>query len=471
MNHAERQRVVQHLNTLEQRYPVDRWQVEGIHLWPVWKMKFFAEAFKAQNPLSGADRSPGSGRLLRWQAYLRAHIWRFRRRLPPADQLFVAEPVFRVEWQGESRNRFFDVMMDRGAARMLRVLLLETKPLRERRVYQRHRVADISDLLPAFLRPISVERDWVRLKATAGFADFLHDVQILFGWNEERLLRATKTSVRLVGAWYRLFRWALRQVKPREVFQLCYYNAPQYGLNLACREAGIRVSELQHGSQGHSHPAYHYTVQPAGGYSVLPDTFLCWDEPSVTDVLAWCEPGHHAQLFGNPWVDLLMQHEMPDNDAVMGKPLVVFTLQPLAEPVPPFLLDAVGVTAAQVQWWFRFHPRMSASEVAQVATLLAGRALDTVVHLELPQQSGPLPLLLRKASLHVSRYSGAVSEAALVGTRSLIVDPLGAATYSQLVAAGKATVAETTLSIVENIKCFVLDRDAQTVDSTITEIQ
>ncbi len=457
MNYADRQRVVHFLISLEQRYPVSMWQVRGIDIWPVWKMKLFAEAFRASND-PGLERevSQKPGKWARWALYVRAYLDKWGARLPVADKLFVAEPVFRVWWEGESRNRFFDVLMDRADAQGQSTLLAETKPLREQKqIYRDRRVIDISTLHLAFLHPVSVEQDWAQLRTGASFKNFLTDIEVFFGWNENRLKRATATSVRLIEAWRDLFKWLLARVRPTYVFQLCYYNSAQYGLNLACRERGIQVSELQHGSQGHSHPAYFFRVQPLGGYNILPHTFLCWDSSSHADLVAWCEPGHQAVVFGNPWIDLLSAYPMPEGYSSPIKPLVAYTLQPLAEPLPVFLLDAVVHTVNDVQWWFRFHPRMSAADVTKLKTLFDRYGLGNRVRLEEPEQAMPLPLLLRQAALHISRYSGSIAEAALVGTQSLLIDPIGATTFSRLIEEGKAFLALTSEDVVGKIRALV----------------
>ncbi|MEM6735080.1 MAG: hypothetical protein AAF620_03320 [Bacteroidota bacterium] len=53
MNYAKRKELINYLNHVEREYPVEHWVYNGIHIWPLLKMRIFNSFFHALNARPG----------------------------------------------------------------------------------------------------------------------------------------------------------------------------------------------------------------------------------------------------------------------------------------------------------------------------------------------------------------------------------------------------------------------------------
>jgi UDP-N-acetylglucosamine:LPS N-acetylglucosamine transferase len=87
-------------------------------------------------------------------------------------------------------------------------------------------------------------------------------------------------------------------------------------------------------------------------------------------------------------------------------------------------------------WILRLHPHMQWRR-EELLEVIQRERLGNCIH---PQTYEPLtlPETLAQASLHITRTSGTVIEAALMGVTTLILDSDGAKAYEQYISAGSA---------------------------------
>lgn len=256
---------------------------------------------------------------------------------------------------------------------------------------------------------------------------------------EEVLKNTLIKNVQGVLSWAALFEYFLKKSKAKYIFGLCYYNKEMLGMNLAAKRLDVVSIDMQHGSQGDLHFAYHFNNIPIEGYNILPEKFWVWDNASFKNIAKWTEnKNNFPVLGGNPWIEFLRDDfEAPNIYYDINKPMILFTLQPLKPIIDDYFLDVISLTCKKYNWWLRLHPRMTKEEVTGLNLKLDEFKTKGIVNIEDASRE-PLPLLLKECHLHVSKYSGSVAEAALMQIPSLIIDEIGVKSFEDLIESKEA---------------------------------
>ena len=227
----------------------------------------------------------------------------------------------------------------------------------------------------------------------------------------------------------RLFFFLLKKTKIRTVFFVCYYDDQSYGLTLAAKRLGIKTIDLQHGVQGKFHFAYSpFLFYPKNGYNVVPAEFWVWDERAHANIVNWKTPNHQPFISGNVW--LKYYTNLPNGCLAVhesGKINILFTAQPVNEPVPKHVINLILATIDKCRWRIRLHPRQLGQK-ARIAELVTQNNL--LNHVEIEQASElPLPEVLNWCSVHVTLFSSVVFEAEHFLIPSVVLDPVGRSLY------------------------------------------
>lgn len=246
----------------------------------------------------------------------------------------------------------------------------------------------------------------------------------------------------------RIFEKVLRTLAPRVLILSVYYHPVGMAWMLACRSAGVRSVDLQHGRLGPLHGLYtDLTAAPADGYPLLPDHVWCWGNRTAADIARDMNllcTRHRGFVGGNAWLYKWRYGDTaafspPDLAAfqagLAGKRKILVSLQPLDRPVPPALLDAMRPAPSDWFWLLRAHP-LRRHTVPEVAALLRQNG---VTNFEIDSSTSfPLFALLRMADHHVTVFSSVVVEAAMFDLRTSLLGPEGAAAFAPEVEQGIA---------------------------------
>lgn len=243
-----------------------------------------------------------------------------------------------------------------------------------------------------------------------------------------------------------LFSKIIARMRPRAVFLACWYYEAAMALAWACRLAKIPCVDVQHGKLGKNHGMYtHWTNIPENGYELIPRFFWSWGEASRANITRWFPQGHehHVSLVGgNQWLGMWMDGRQPDlspDSEVFLEGLaqwcrvVLLTLQPLDEPLPEFLLDAMETSPPDCLWLCRLHPLQKA-RVSEFTQKLRSHRIDRF-EMEFATEL-PLYALLRKSTHHVTGFSSVCYEALHFGLRTAIFHSVGLETYTEELASG-----------------------------------
>ncbi len=424
----DRDEVLSRLQRIERDHRVFELREKGVAIWPLIRvalgMRVLADPTATKPEQEGRPASNGST-LLRAMGQLA----RLYAAPPKADLLFLTTRTYQAQEGGRTVDKFAHPLMEAAADLGYSSLLLgiDGPPVLPWRSVPNARIMSVREA-----RQLVSAWHWRRQPPP--------DVPSFHGGPvHEALTKSFPTALvnsltvalqdlRILRQFHGMI---LDRMRPRHVFVTCWYSVDNMALLHECHQRGIPTTDLQHGVQGPTHLAYgRWHGMEASGCSVLPDSFWCWDAASTDHLNSWLPaPAHLAFNGGAPWLERHLR-ERP----VSGPPTVLFSMQPIKEPVPPSLAVAIR-ESPELQWTFRLHPNALGSGET-IRSWAKDHDIADRVLIQLPGEV-PIAKALAAAAVHVTSYSSVIREAALAGVPSIALDHGAPALYPDLVCSGQ----------------------------------
>ncbi|GAB7081850.1 hypothetical protein [Megalodesulfovibrio paquesii] len=470
MNHRT---LTEQLVEIERRCDVNALRHHGLRVWPVMRLAIWQ---CIGGPASQFLRLPGpdikSTRFIlspRSQAALTARP----AQIGPAGQeqagpgpdflLFSASGYYTDRCNGLAYNRHVDPLLDLFGETWNMVPLELAEGQRAPALPRKYPGLTINYTTQCREVPVS------KAGVITGFDSFRHTTQAVLGEevSEARFLEELIT----LRAWRALYTQILQALQPRCVGIVCYYHVQAMGLAWACRSLGIPCVDLQHGKQGKYHGMYtHWTCMPPEGYELMPDHFWMWGEESRQNLTAGLPEDRTAPVVftaGNPWLTLWLDGPgcEPPPEALhrlearcAGRHPVLVSLQPLAEPLPPALLQVMLQSSPSWLWLLRLHPR-NASEAGPLAAWLAEKGVRNV-EVTLANEM-PLYSLLKRSVHHVTGFSSVAYEALQFGLSSTLFHPTALDLYPTYLECGHFRYADRAETILHSVARGIVEPKRQ----------
>jgi hypothetical protein len=221
---------------------------------------------------------------------------------------------------------------------------------------------------------------------------------------------------------------------------------PDKYLCAVAKRMNVKVYDLQHGVIGENHLWYGKKLRYELEAQELPNGILCWNDETVNWLRTWStHRGVEPILIGHPWFDRFFEPSESDalvtealktsNEIGVDKPSVLVSLQwglydhyyqgtEFNGLMCDALINAIKKTSGKVNWFLRLHPvqmvPLNKNKVyRQLSNFFSG--FDNI-YWEIPSMLA-LPLILRKADLHITDMSSVVIEASMVGVPSALLNP------------------------------------------------
>lgn len=431
MNFRERQKIIDYLNVFEAEHPTEDWLFGGIKIWPILKTTLFLRLFWGIK----ANQKQRTKRFELLNSFNHAvkrinSSLRFKKiKLNSTDYLFFGGVNFREKFNGESFNKFYDPIGDKLDEKSKEFLFLEYGEEILEKTYK-SRGENIQLIYRYFESKIKMaEIDYSKM---VGIEEFKSFIEKKLSNSNFSFYKEIQETLRKIFIWEASFDWILEQTKPRKIFLLSYYNIPCFGLLIAARKQGIQCVDIQHGTQGVLHPAYSGFKED---YSILPTLFWLWDQKTEEQLKENLKfSNFQTKVGGNPWHYFLINKR---NELNQKKPSILYTLQPLNPLIDDYLVETILKTKEDFAWLIRLHPRIDTKSRNQLIDRFKSLEIFDKVLWDLANET-PLPLLLKEVDLHISKFSGCISEAADLGTFSIILEKNGEITYKHLIEEGIA---------------------------------
>lgn len=465
--------VMQLINEIEDKFPVDTWIIDNIHVWPLIRISLAYKLYPSK--INKGKKFNKIKKLLRiFQGicnFVIAYIIDFKQNTTnqeSADIVFLSHSMCRCIIDNFWYDRHCDPFINLFKKSNINSLLLEYVPNQEYRVprYQsstliQHHIDIIriySYLYTLFIKP---KASSIRLKKYDSFIDFL------LAKNLNNILDISNLYVQVIEIRHlaNYFKNKLIKTKLHLCFLVNYYGNIGMAFNLACRDLNLPSIDIQHGVQGEFHAAYaSWNKLPQDGYELLPSKFWCWSDYEAGIINKWSKAfssRHQAIIGGNLWINMWQENHNILVDKYDRKVLeikkiesnsihILFTLQPRDDLVlSDWILKVIKESPRSWVWWIRLHPGMM-SERKKVSQLLKQ---CKPANIELNHATDlPLLALLRHTDVHVTYCSSTVIEAESFGVPSVITHIVGTEGFPNQIASGMAISAYTTEELLAAIE-------------------
>jgi len=458
MNSAE---IIALLNRCEAEYPVDRWAVGDVEVWPIARMRWYNLVLHHDlgSGAEGAGVRSGRGFLGTAARTLavtaRNRIFDFHKNARPGPQhqaILFSDGVSLAKVEGEWYDRFMDPIVAELAAEGRESLLL--MPMAAPAVPRHTPSLAIQTRLDAAKLAYTVK---ARLSGAPphNLPRFDDVVAMLRREGAVADLPGRAWLIAQAGrimAMARQFDRLIARTGAKLAFVNTYYSADGMAFVLAARRRGCVTIDVQHGAQV-DHVAYHrWRNVPADGFALLPDLFWCWSGDEVAAIREGfgLNGPHQGVVAGNLWWRVWMQPGVAVAEAMQARLaklkqrhgasrhiLVTHTWGHTDEDWLA-ILNAMAASSDDLVWWVRLHPmQISQRERFRKELRCAG-----VRRFELDAATDyPLPLLLDHMDANVTESSSTVLEAATVGVPSVITTRHGADLFGAELGAGRSRFA------------------------------
>jgi hypothetical protein len=443
MNFEVRKKVVSKLEHFEINYPVNKWVVESVDLWPIIKFYCTHKLYNTENVkdkntndivYSFNKKSKFSTAIIAFRGFLSYFFSSFSK----ADIVASSVGNYKANWNNQVMHKYFDPLLDECEKQNIKGILISLNE-ENRTNYKTSRVKNISNW-NYYLRIFNRNQKF-NLNNLEGFKTFLNELSNELNTNSEYLEITLNQIFREVFLWKKVYKHLFRKVKPKFSISLCYYSWEFYGMNAAANEMHIISIDMQHGGIGAYHTAYKFNEIPKNGYSVLPRIFWTWDSLTKDFIDTWAKDSWHKTISGgNLWINFISNSNNKIEYQKDSKKVILLTLQNTLYPVlDDFIIKAIKNTDDnQFVWWLRYHPGMSKKEMDEVNEIIRYNEFSNKVITHLAAEI-PLPIALMKCEVHLSKFSGSILEAALMNKLNIIIDELGKSAYANLIEDNKAS--------------------------------
>lgn len=454
-----RKELVEYLNGIEDRYPIHKWKIGGIYIWPLIKIKlFFKWTLKDDGEVDKSRKEQNKKGVMFFVEVFLSFVSLFRlffkRNSNKRSILFVESASHRADFEGKLVNKYFTPLencQSDDAERYDFVYFTDfngevnSYPNQNTVFFRKYFYATY---VIQFVKSLFKLQ---RLSGIDGLEKELEEKGLIE--NSSQFLEDIKKQYIQIAAAKQVSLLVIKKYKIRLIFELCYYSNLRFGVNLSSREHDIPVYEVQHGGMGPEHISYSgWRNVPQSGYELLPQYFWLWDEPSYILLNSWIknQSYHKAILGGNPWLGYVIENLYGKYDFPTEKKIILYTLQ--RRDIEEYILKAISITPDDYEWWIRLHPR-KLDNMPKIERALAKYAVAEKVVLESATHY-PLPLVLKKANIHLSGFSGSIIEAAQLNTFSLILSDIGVNAFQLYIESGfaAAELSESPEQLVDSIK-------------------
>ena len=421
----------------EQRFPVNEWQIQGIHIWPYIRIKLYFfllninnEKYSSPQQNDAVEKS-GLSRLKRnFKRIVESKILlhNFYSGLKPKKIIFFGSHFHRTKQDGLYFNRFFDPIVHKYNLHD-EIYSVEFEKVYERN-YNQNAILPLHKYLDCYKLLEKVEGLYKPKKKVYSelsyFNNFYNDLT-----NQFHSVKGLHLSSESLEKWAEkvkrnkdFFTKVFEKTKPEKIIFLSYYGYDDLAAAiLAANDLGIKTIDFQHGPQTNVHMAYSsWTKLPDTFYNTMPLEYWTWDKESKKNIEEWTQKSEYlnVKIFGHPYLSYF-RNEILKSDSVKE---IMFSLQtlPLREMLPGVILNLIR--GSNLKWIFRMHPRSNFS-IQELDSFLSNHDIPKKLYKIEDSTNSPLPKSLAGARLHVTNFSGCVIEAGLLGIPSVIIHESG----------------------------------------------
>ena len=464
---------------LEYKYPVDKWQINGVAVWPVIRLilGYHTSAYSQNNKKSIAKWRQYSNRIIKvWADRVRllAKDRRHQQKLDQADIVFLGDTGDRnvLMPDGTLLDHNHDplkILLNRAGYTIFSFEELGHDMPRMPRWSNSYAIDMMvlkclfrKKLLKKYNKPTEIHMEL--------YDEFKKE--LLFNGIEIYALMINEliSQVVFLNDLADAFVDKLKRIKPRIVIHECWYAETKMALALAAHRLNIPVVEIQHGVAAGSgrHPSYYdWTKIPNGGYALMPDYMWVWDESDYDAMIPWAKESMRPFIGGHPmnliWSDSdneLNKYYQTKYEKEYGndRPAILMTLQ-WGTNYPQWIIDFIN-QHDEFTWLIRLHPVID--ECEKIFMLQIKDAEN--IHKE-STGSFPLEILLNNVAIHITMHSSVVLDALPFACPSIVMHPKAKEMYSKQITEKVAYYADNAETLQTKINDLLVQSNKNVVSN------
>ncbi len=467
------------LQHIEKEYPINRWKVDGLHVWPLIRIYIGTVlnsiVTSGMGEISKNDKNDfdvlkrflnKAKQMAIGHLQLIIHDFKHNQNLQRADVILVGKSIDRN--MRMPNGELMDYLMDpfRYELEEKGYSVLKFEECETAFKYPRWRKTYVTDGLIA--RSLIKKKVMSFIYNDEKFEDesynHLLDECVQMGMNEVRLTnRQLLWEVRRMEYMSDEYMSLLNIIKPRLVIHAGWYSMSKMALTLAAHKLEIPVVDIQHGMAGESgsHFAYFdWSNMPPSGYELMPDYMWVWNQDGYDSVARWGGEKVTPILGGYP-----MNLVLGNREHLLGRyyqrqyasnygdtrPVILFTLQ-WDMVYPDWILNFINQTD-EYTWLIRLHPFVDENERVFLKKLAKKKNIiwEDVANF-------PLFFLLQNVSMHITMHSSSVIEGEMVGCPSIVLHPSACQMYALQIKRGIAQYVDTPEKLPATIASMLSER-------------
>ncbi|KAF2334182.1 hypothetical protein [Flavobacterium ginsenosidimutans] len=425
---------------IEQKWPVDRWIVNGIHIWPLVRIKIYTHYLSKLLSVANGNNSNNvaSAKKNAWTEKIKKSysiisflyfLMFFFLRLKKKKIVFFGAHFHRVLQNGVYFNRFYDSMIE---AHNLKedVYVIEYRKVNPLN-FNQQAIIDLEKYLGAYrliIKMLNKFKSKENVYALEGYKEFYDYLDLkMLGIELESLINWSLK----INSLKRFFNILFKKIEPQKIVFLGYYGLDDLtAAVVSANEMQIKTVDLQHGTQINNMAFNSWTKFPESGFNTVVKEFWTWDEESKKAIDLWASKTSNttAKTIGQPYVSYWLNKRKEDFSKP-NKILYTLHLSKIEEMLGSDLIFVIK--NINYQWILRLHPRNSIAKEDLENFLEINKIKDKVI-IQSPIEM-PLPKVLSESVLHVTNYSGALIEARMMNIPSVIINKLGLEIYEQYI--------------------------------------
>ncbi|GGD02427.1 hypothetical protein [Hyunsoonleella pacifica] len=440
------QKIKDDILSLEKKYTVDSWQVNGIDIWPYIRIKLYIHMLVLMNKTNVQAKGNSSKKSSKNRIIYRivsvskaiVALYFFFSKIKHKKIIFFGSHIHRVFQDGLYFNRFYDAMIDYHNLQD-EVYVAEYQKV-DNLLYNQKAVIPLRKYLNHYKSKVKINSFFNRTKNEIhlyGYDDFYDDLK---GLNADldtlkiRTLDLIKWANK-INRRRSFFRRLYKRIRPEKIIFLGYYGLDDlYAALIEANEMHIKTIDFQHGPQTNIHLAYTaWNKIPSKGFNTMPKEFWNWDEASKISIEEWAKSTStiKAKKVGQPflgyWINKVGSvYNDSKNKIIYSLQTYPFTISDLITPKIISLINEMDFV-----WVLRLHPRNNL-DLEELKDVLAINKIQHKVIVE-NAFSSPLPQSLASSFVHITNYSGCLIEAVQLGVPTVLINEVGKEMFTQYI--------------------------------------
>jgi len=294
------------LQEIEKKYPVDKIYLNNEQIWPFFRVKYYFSYrdYHSENLDTGSIRKEPFFQKLKLSKNI---FYGWKNWFKKYDYMAIStssESVTKII-NGKYYNRLIDPIMDELKNDNILYIQIPHRKTPHRKHYNIKKI-HAKNIVSYYL---------------IYFISYLFEILPIckYKLNGSEILNAIKKEynididddklIKFYLAEYRAFRFIFQHMKPKAIFIVCYYS--YFGAIKAAKELGIKIIEVQHGRIDREHPSYNFSIKTSK--NLFPDYLFAYGKKDVANFSnSYFIDQKNVIPIGSYYIDYLKESFSPD---------------------------------------------------------------------------------------------------------------------------------------------------------------